>query len=262
MKKLSEIIKEHADNCLNANTARFLNDDALEIQISIHHFLFIIHYNLDSAKPHKPLDVNKQKEPLLPPYPEHRLCEHYKHHYIFINKNMLCPGHVVISADSKDCHKVDMLNIDDFDALSHVICGFDGIGIGYYNCGIDSGCSQYHKHLQYVPFEQTPILDSMINHEKLPFRFYIQKIESYEPQLIEQAYFSLFNQLDKGICYNFICSKKHVVLIPRRTIKTPENIVINSLGYCGHIITRKEYVTDSFNPLDALISTGFPTNEA
>lgn len=258
---LPKFYLQHATDCLEAKTARWLNDDNLEEHISKNGFSFIIHMNLPTAKKHKPLKVENPREPLLPPYPIHRLCEHYNSHYIFINKNMLCKGHVVISDDSKEHHQTDPLNLSDCDALSHVMNGFKGIGIGYYNCGIDSGCSQIHKHLQFVPFEKHPILDLMADEKKLPFIYYIKKIEKYEATQIYSAYNELIKFIKNSECYNFICGMNSVILIPRRIISNEAEVVINALGFCGHIMCRAENVESvRDDPMKTLVFTGFPVS--
>lgn len=263
LKNLSDIpalYLKHATDCLAAKTARWLNDENLDEHITKNGFSFIIHMNLPTAKKHKALKIENSKEPLLPPYPEHRLCEHYKSHYIFINKNMLCKGHVVISANSKENHQTDPLNLNDCDALAHVINGFKGNGIGYYNCGIDSGCSQIHKHLQFVPFEEHQILDLMSQEKKMPFIYYVKKIEKYEASIIFDAYIELIKLIQNTECYNFICGMNAVILIPRRTIMNEAEVVINALGFCGHIMCRKENVDSIRNdPMRTLIYTGFPS---
>ena len=251
---------KHATDCLTAKTARWLNDENLDEHITKNGYSFIIHMNLPTTKKHKALKIANPKEPLLPPYPEHRLCEHYKSHFIFINKNMLCKGHVVISADLKENHQTDPLNLSDCEALSHVINGFKGIGIGYYNCGIESGCSQIHKHLQFVPFEEHPILDLMAQKKKLPFIYYVKKIEQYEASIIYDAYSELMKSIKNTDCYNFICGNNAIILIPRRTIMNQAEVVINALGFCGHIMCRQENI-DSIrdNPMKTLVYTGFPS---
>ena len=88
----------------------------------------------------------------------------------------------------------ERLKSGDFDALSRVFHGFNNQGIGYYNCGINAGCTEPHKHLQYIPSNIAPMLDAIIFEKKVPFICYSTKLDNYDSinlQFQLKTYFQL-----------------------------------------------------------------------
>ena len=172
---------------------------------------------------------------------------------------MMCPGHVVISADSVEQIQRDPLNLSDFHALKHVIEGFNGIGIGYYNSGPQAGCSQMHKHLQFAPLTDNPVLDKMLAGAELPFKYFRQELASYNAHVMLTAYEALMKMLETE-CYNVIVSQKVMIIVPRRQMGNKTGIVVNALGFSGHFLTWDYNVEEiAKEPMQVLIDAGVPT---
>lgn len=130
-------------------------------------FHFCIHYFDETHYVHHNgvQKHEKSSEPLLPPYPPHcfvsHLTENKADHYCFINLYQTSLGHIVISCASPSSKQTDNLNISDCSALSQVIRGYNRTGIAYFNFGLESGCSQMHKHMQYTTLKYNPIFNEM-----------------------------------------------------------------------------------------------------
>ena len=248
---------------LEAKTAYRLTNDEKQQRATEDGCEFILHRLLgDHYKGHKPVKERNPKEPLLPPYKQYREVEHFTEspaaHYIFINKFMYCPGHVVISADSPEKHQRDRLELGDFHALAHVMNAFDGKGIGYYNCGPASGCSQIHKHLQFAPMTDNPLLPKLLANTLMPFKYFSMKLASLDAPTMQAAYDSLMPNIETPD-YNVIVAQNTLILVPRRCQGNSTGIVINSLGFCGHFLTW-DYNVDAIaaHPLQILTEVGVP----
>ena len=266
------LYEKHSEDCLREKVSTPLSDDSREMRIITNdHITFIIHVYLPETKRRKEIKMENPKEPLLPPYPQHKLCEHFNKHYIFINKHMMSKHHLVISADSKDCKQLDPLNLSDCEAAARVINAYDGEGFIYYNCGVNSGCSQIHKHLQFLLLKDLNVLELMAKGNDLPFVYFKKNIDKYEPSIIYNAYKELFygslkeffhQKAIDDICYNFICGCNTIVIIPRSSISYKNEVAVNSLGFVGHICVREEQIPLVIDdPMSVLISTGFPKSK-
>jgi len=148
----------------------------------------------------------------------------------------------------------------------------------FYNCGNDSGASQAHKHIQFVPFdgEGGPPIERLARQAQLEFTdrpfslkelSYASHIFRFPPDMgtlsidhLEAILSSAFIQLlDLSIStirhdpeyptgspsYNVILTLEHLHLIPRKheTYTLPETgdkININSMGFAGMLLVRDE----------------------
>lgn len=203
-------------------------------------FKFIMHYyktNLMDIFSKQP----RRKNPLLPPFDtDIHVCDLTEgaHHHILINKFMQCKGHIVISSMEEGFQQGSDLTISDFCAFEKVFQSFDYDGILYYNAGINSGCTQLHKHIQYTPMDKTPILDSMIN-EKLPIFYHVKKIDG---QITSQKMYEAYIQLQKEAkeidpphdSYNFIISKGNAFYVPRKRTEFKCGTHLNSVAVTGN----------------------------
>ena len=205
-----------------------------------HGFKFIIHYyesnlmNLFKTLPRRP-------NPLLPPFDtDIHVCDLNEgaHHHILINKFMQCKGHIVISSMEKDAEQGSDLNISDFCAFEQVFSSFNYDGILYYNSGKNSGCTQPHKHIQYTPIKETPILESMSKNEKLPFYYHVKKIDG---QITSEKMFSVYKDLLETAkedpphdSYNFIISNGYAFYVPRSKTEFKCGTHLNSIAVSGN----------------------------
>lgn len=148
----------------------------------------------------------------------------------------------------------------------------------FYNCGENSGASQAHKHIQFVPLadESGPPIEHLARKAQLEFadRPFSLKELSYASHTfrfpsdmnslsidrLEMILSSAFIQLlDLSIStirhdpdyptgspsYNVILTLEHLHLIPRRhdtytLTETKDKIGINSLGFAGMLLVKSE----------------------
>jgi ATP adenylyltransferase/5',5'''-P-1,P-4-tetraphosphate phosphorylase II len=159
-------------------------------------------------------------------------------HHLLVNMFMHKLGHVVLSSTDPRESQDDPLHSRDFAALSQILTAFSGDGIGYYNCGIDSGCTQLHKHLQYVPLTQIPLFRAMSRQEALPWVYRSIPLPDLSPLSIGAAYEELMDKARRSVAisaYNFVVGAGHALLVPRRMARNEWKIVVNSIGISGHL---------------------------
>lgn len=253
---------ELARLALEAKTAYRLTIEDKTRRITDGEFEFVLHRGADRRSRPKPLKVQNPREPLLPPFKQYREVEHFTEspasHYIFINKFMYLPGHVVISADSPDKKQVDRLELGDFHVLAHVIHEFDGEGIGYYNRGPASGCSQIHKHLQFAPFTDNPLLPKLIANTPMPFKYFTKHLEKVDAPTMQEAYDELMTHIETPD-YNVIVANSTMIIVPRREKGNSAGVVPNSLGFCGHILAWEDNAESvAEHPMQLLATVGIP----
>lgn len=199
------------------------------------------------------------KDPLLPPFePNLHVCDlkDKANHHVIVNKFMQCPGHIVLSCIDKNAEQGTKLNSYDFNAFSIIMKAFNNIGVAFYNSGLQSGCSQLHKHMQFAPIHKNPIFHVMKDGGDLPFIYHTTKLISNEASAIEDGYNKLLEKSKKDPPfedYNFVMSDGHIAIIPRLAARHSCGVVINSLGVCGHIGVWKWSPKEIFDkPLDVI----------
>lgn len=217
-------------------------------------FRFCLHYfDEEHYIHHKGVQTHKKDhDPLLPPYPKYCLVSHLNrnlaNHYCFINLYQTSLGHIVISSADSDSKQTDNLNFHDCSALSQVIRCYERKGIAYFNYGLESGCSQMHKHMQYTTLAFNPLFDEMkkydnYKHSSLGIKFFASKLTDDNPHTIYDSYMGLLEKFfecseklrSKITAYNFVISEGYAILVPRKLSVHPRlRISLNSLGVCGH----------------------------
>ncbi|KAF8904429.1 ATP adenylyltransferase-domain-containing protein [Gymnopilus junonius] len=147
----------------------------------------------------------------------------------------------------------------------------------FYNCGNNSGASQPHKHIQFVPIEDDgPPIERLARQAKLDFAdrpFSLTKLsyashsyrfptnlDTYPQERLEELLANAFLQLlDLSIStirhdpeypagtpsYNVIMTLEHLHIVPRRlehyTLeKTGEKLNINALGFAGMLLVKSD----------------------
>lgn len=149
--------------------------------------------------------------------------------------------------------------------------------IAFYNCGINSGASQPHKHIQFIevghdgpPLEKItrslkieasgrPFAIQFLPYANHIFRLPALSLDSTPAQLRETLFPPFHSLLDLVIStvrhdpdypsgspsYNVIMTLEHMHLIPRRyetyTIPGTDTVVhVNSLGYAGMMLVKSD----------------------
>ena len=174
-------------------------------------------------------------DPLLPPYHPLLYVGNLFKNNIIINKFMHLPGHVVCSSEDINSKQGEKLNFNDISLMSYLLKEFNFKGVSYYNSGINSGCTQLHKHIQFAPIDETPLLDLMYNNYNFQFKYFIEPIKDFNENSIFNSYNNLILKINPKIDYNFLINSKAIYLIPRKSAQHSTGIVINSLGLCGHL---------------------------
>ncbi|OHT07032.1 hypothetical protein TRFO_24758 [Tritrichomonas foetus] len=209
---------------------------------------FIFHYfNKENYKYHKGVQSHENNDPLLPPYPPFCEVAHIKDgadHFAFINLYQTSLGHIVISCANPHAKQNEHLNESDCAALSQVICAYENKGIAYFNHGLESGCSQMHKHMQYSTLEYQPLLKEMCEKKysksTLGIKYFSVKLNQISPSEIYEAYQELRKEASWQGSYNFIISNNYAVFVPRKLSIHPLGISLNSLGVCGHYFVYED----------------------
>ncbi|KAJ7495961.1 ATP adenylyltransferase-domain-containing protein [Mycena galericulata] len=147
----------------------------------------------------------------------------------------------------------------------------------FYNCGDNSGASQAHKHVQFIPLEDedgppveylarsvkletadTPFALNLAyaNHVyRFPDRFYSSSPEKLEI-VLAQAFLSLLDLVISTIrhdpdypagkpSYNVVITLEHMHLIPRRQethilAETGDALSVNALAFAGMLLVKSE----------------------
>ena len=226
---LKELIEKAAKEAIEHESAFLfhLPEPVVKIQCEGVEFIFK-QFNIDL--PFKKPDPNK--DPLLPPYDDYLFVKNCPGNDLIINKYMQTIGHVLFSSTDKSASQVTHLNGDDFLCISEILKDY-GYGFAYFNRGINSGCSQQHKHFQYTPYDETPVLDAMSSGFPLPFIYYYKHIDDIEPNTIQNAYQELLPKIPENQDYNFIVKRGICAIVPRRKARCLENLMLNSIAVCG-----------------------------
>ncbi|KAI0732070.1 ATP adenylyltransferase-domain-containing protein [Fomitopsis betulina] len=153
--------------------------------------------------------------------------------------------------------------------------------VAFYNCGILSGASQPHKHLQLIPVDDDgPPIESLARKAKIDFPNraftlnslpYANHVRRLPTSLTSAAYDDLERELSTAFLslldlviatvrhdpdypsgtpsYNFILTLEHMHLIPRKKEnhileETGEALSVNSLGYTGMVLVKSEVELD------------------
>jgi ATP adenylyltransferase len=181
------------------------------------------------------------RDPMSPPFDPHlHVCDlkGQSRHHLVVNKFMHMRGHLVAPTIDAHASQTDSLTITDCSAMADVLAAFDKRGVAYFNCGIESGCTQLHKHIQYCPYDDMPLFRAMAGQHILPIVYHSIKLSSLSSDAIFDGYEALMDRR-KGDpahnAYNFMVANNHAVLVPRRMARHPTGLVVNALGMCGII---------------------------
>ncbi|KAJ7268691.1 ATP adenylyltransferase-domain-containing protein [Mycena haematopus] len=148
----------------------------------------------------------------------------------------------------------------------------------FYNCGDNSGASQGHKHVQFIPLEDedgppieylarsvklesadTPFALTSLSYAnhvfRFPDRFHSFSAEKLEP-VLTHAFLSLLDLVISTIrhdptypvgkpSYNVVITLEHMHLIPRRQeehvlAETGDKLSVNALAFAGMMLVKSE----------------------
>jgi ATP adenylyltransferase/5',5'''-P-1,P-4-tetraphosphate phosphorylase II len=185
-------------------------------------------------------------------------------HHVIVNKYMFKLGHVLLTSDDEKASQLDHLNDFDFNAISQIFHPFDNKGIIYYNFGINSGCTLFHKHFHYVPENFNPLVSAMSQKIDLPYKYFVEQCNQTDPFQLKQSYNRIADSaLRKTVdSVNFLISNNSIFGIPRKKAEHPIGFVINSMGLAGHFYVWKWTSHEVFEkPLQILTDVCFPKDD-
>ncbi|KAJ4289984.1 hypothetical protein N0V88_006785 [Collariella sp. IMI 366227] len=198
-------------------------------------------------------------------------------HVLAVNKFPAARPHLLILTQDGFRRQYEALNIDDIAAAHQVLSSLSGRQLLLFNCGINSGCSRMHKHMQVFPaphpenFELWPDSTDQV----VPFKFFIHYFRDGLPfpEEILAVYQSLLGQAaacfenialdsEAAVPHNLIINRNWLLVIPRRAAGF-EGADTNAAGMLGMVwVHHEERMKLWLNkgPADVLARIGVPAD--
>lgn len=173
--------------------------------------------------------------PFVDPAPEVVVMQVGHRHRLLINRYNIYPAMLILSTIDFE-PQTDDLNIDDLTATWAVLTALSTPQIAIYNCGVNAGSSQGHKHLQIFsqpktgdtrlwPSKATSTVQISEDLDAVPFRHYVLRIPAgasaadvlarYQ-RLLEKAK-QILHVYNAGNDNNVILTRNWIAVVPRRT---------------------------------------------
>lgn len=168
--------------------------------------------------------------PFVDPAPEVVVAQVGHRHRLLINKYNIYPAMLLLTTIKFEPQT------DDMKATWAVSTALNTPQLAIYNCGVNAGSSQGHKHLQLFPqlktgdkrlwpSKATSTAEISDRLEGVPFRHYVLRIlegasaeevfDCYQRLLINTK--KVLNEYEAGNDNNVIMAKEWIALVPRRT---------------------------------------------
>ncbi|KAJ6229126.1 ap-4-a phosphorylase ii [Anaeramoeba flamelloides] len=232
----------------------------------------------------------KKRDPFKYPSKDPLFITQMEENYsLLFNKFYLVPKHLVL-VTNKFVHQNTPLTLSIFKPTLQILKVINGLA--FFNHGSQSGMSQPHKHIQFLPLP-------LLNKYHLPIEDLINKTASkYEekqifelpvayknavcsldkntnsPQKLLSVYHSLLDFLDinsqtneeqtvEQPSYNWLCTQNWMMVVPRSNGFLENGLGINSMGYVGTYFLRsleQASIIKEYGPLNTLIGLGQPKN--
>ncbi|KAK4171600.1 putative 5',5'''-P-1,P-4-tetraphosphate phosphorylase [Triangularia setosa] len=225
-------------------------------------------------------------------------------HYMIFNKFCAARPHYLLLTQNGHRRQHESLKMDDFRTLWGVLAVLNKdwetkkLGarryLGMFNCGIDSGCSRLHKHMQVfaAPDEADFGLwpDSVSEHgdqKRIPFKYYKHNIdgqlnESSREEMAWTKYLKLTSSARRAlenaghvptapppgadltmiVPHNIILTREWLVIIPR-TKAGANGADANAAGYLGMVWVSDEERVKKWigqDPAELLTRLGLPSD--
>ena len=168
-----------------------------------------------------------------------------KGHTVVLNKFCVVPYHFLLVTNDYESQN-SLLDLSDFDAIEKCFKNSNGEKlVAFYNCGPDSGASQPHKHIQFIPYKDLPV-ESQISKSTIPnftFTHEFQKVTDFDSESLHQTFSKMVNTLSIPTSFNFLMTPEWMLLVPRKTSNT-NSIFMNSVGFLGWILVKTEEQLD------------------
>jgi ATP adenylyltransferase len=213
---------------------------------------------IESLSQKPKLNQSSSPNPFLKPSPALYIRQVGKHNLLF-NKYCIVKHHLILSSVEFES-QFTLLDSFDFEAAFQVMDAY-GPHLCFYNCGVNSGASILHKHIQMIPGGNCPLLP-LLKDGGLPFVYRLQSISAQCTMLdiqlllncmlrdciaeIRVAKYSNFDnnasctrEPDFFISYNVLFTREWIFVAPR-TKSDFESVNVNALGFAGFMLVKSE----------------------
>ncbi|WP_157236981.1 hypothetical protein [Endozoicomonas elysicola] len=199
------------------------------------------------------------------------------HHQILLSRFNVVEYHLVIATREFE-QQGQPLSQADLAAMWLLLSQQRGLAI--YNGGVNAGCSQQHKHMQFIPTTDFKhiLIDGLINQQKsyltplhikqLPFQHLIVQLTGQESiEKIENIYHSMLNKLElygknsQDVSHNTLLSNQWLLIVPR-SAAIFSDVHINAFAIAGLFFLKNTEVMEnmiSAGPINILRSITKPT---
>ncbi|AEO68698.1 uncharacterized protein THITE_2118277 [Thermothielavioides terrestris NRRL 8126] len=198
-------------------------------------------------------------------------------HLVAANKFPAARPHFLILTQDGFRRQHEPLDLQDLAAACQVLSALESRHLLLFNCGIDSGCSRMHKHMQVLPapdpqaFALWPDEDAPV----VPFRFFRRRFQDGLPTpdvllgiyqgLVRQAGRAVNGATGRGqevVAHNVVMNRNWLVVIPRRAAGWA-GAETNAAGMLGMVWVHSEEKMEAWlerGPANVLARIGIPSN--
>ncbi|ORX55967.1 ATP adenylyltransferase [Piromyces finnis] len=207
-------------------------------------------------------DTSKSKFNPFLPYDENLYIQKTPNnlHNVLLNKFSVIKYHILLTTVDFQSQQ-DPLNIHDLESMLWTLNSIkkdNYTELAFFNCGTNSGASQPHKHLQILAIDKDikdmpPVNRIIIEEGQTIEKGKIFQISQYKlkhgcvlfpedkkitAEDLLNYYNSLLNIVPSNSSYNFICTTKWMLIVPRSKETYNERISVNSLGFAGMVLVK------------------------
>lgn len=184
-------------------------------------------------------------------------------HLAAFNKFSSARPHLLVLTQDGFRRQHEPLDIDDVTSLRNILLSLDDGGtasnyLAIFNCGIESGCSRLHKHMQVFPaapdFPLWPDSEDAGGQPAgLPFQCFVHHfgedgLRVGSAQEVTEIYQKLLSRVESvlspglktaTIPHNVILNRKWIVVVPRRKAGV-NGADVNAAGFLGMVWVSSE----------------------
>ncbi|MCJ1310784.1 hypothetical protein MMC25_004451 [Agyrium rufum] len=193
----------------------------------------------------------KPFNPFLNPEPDFVLKDIGPSHVLELNKFCVYRPSLILHT-KEELPQTDDLDLGDIEALWTTLTQLEGDYLALYNCGVDAGASQSHKHMQLFPLsdlahftlypERLELSAELpLSYQNAPYKHWILKLSSTSSaKEVYDRYIKLLKLSKEALegsdstAYNVIAVKTWILLIPRSE-RGKDDVPVNGAGMLGLI---------------------------
>jgi len=198
-------------------------------------------------------------------------------HFAQLNKYSVVPNHFLL-VTKEFSPQTTPLTPDQLSKSYQLLQAANRAGgrlLAFFNCGVQSGASQPHKHVQFLPLQNDAPIERLAKRARLehpdkpfalgvPYANFVLRLPSSTrdsspsevSQILGSSFMTLLDLVINNIrrqpdyppgkpSFNVLLTLEHLHLIPRRqeTYRlevTGEELPVNSLGFAGMLLVKSE----------------------